>query len=114
MTGFTKIAVTVPTDIYAAIERLRQRLGKSRSAVVAQALESWSHSADASEAERRYIEGYLRTPENVDEVRAVAAQATAHWAAWDAAPPARAARPSRASQAAGKRATPSKRARSRR
>jgi metal-responsive CopG/Arc/MetJ family transcriptional regulator len=103
MTGFTKVAVTVPTDIYAAIERIRQRLGKSRSAVVAEALETWTHSADASEADRRYIEGYLRTPENVDEIRAVAAQATAHWEPWGAAPPAQAARASR------KRASPAKR-----
>ena len=76
MSAYTKIAVTVPTATYTAMERLRRRLGKSRSAVVAYALESWMHSADSAEADRRYVEGYLRIPEAIDEIRAVAAQAT--------------------------------------
>jgi hypothetical protein len=32
-----------------------------------------------SEADRRYMEAYLRQPERVDDVRAIAAQATAQW-----------------------------------
>ena len=91
MTGFTKIAVTVPTGTYAIIERLRRRLGKSRSAVVALALEEWIRSTDLSDADRRYAEGYLRTPEAVDEIAAVAAQATSHWQTWSAGGPSRAA-----------------------
>ncbi|HEX7843802.1 MAG TPA: hypothetical protein VF469_40285 [Kofleriaceae bacterium] len=87
-TQFTKIAVTVPTETYAVVERLRRRLGKSRSAVVALALEDWVRSADGAEADRRYVEGYLRTPEAMDEIDAVAAQATAHWDAWAPGPPA--------------------------
>ena len=82
MTQFTKIAVTVPTETYAVVERLRRRLGKSRSAVVALALEEWIRSADLAESDRRYVEGYLRTPEAVDEIRSVAAQATSQWDAW--------------------------------
>jgi hypothetical protein len=63
MSGFTKIAVTVPTETYAVVERLRLRLGKSRSAAVALALAQWVRDADMAEADRRYIDGYLRTPE---------------------------------------------------
>ena len=94
---FTKIAVTVPTETYAVVERLRRQLGKSRSAVVALALEEWIRAIDVAEADRRYVDGYLRTPETpeaVDEVRAVAAQATASWGSWSPGEPLRAAEPS--------------------
>jgi Ribbon-helix-helix protein, copG family len=87
---FTKIAVTVPTETYAVVERLRRRLGKSRSAVVALALEEWVRGVDLAEADRRYVEGYLRTPEAVDEIGAVAAQATSYWGSWSPGPPLRA------------------------
>lgn len=93
MSSFTKIAVTVPTETYAVVERLRRRLGKSRSAVVALALEDWVRSADVAEADRRYVEGYLRTPEAMDEINAVAAQATSHWNTWSPGEPSRAAEP---------------------
>ena len=83
MSTCTKIAVTVPTSTYDAVERVRRRLGKSRSAAVAIALHEWLRGLEASEADRRYIEAYLRQPERVDEVRAIAAQATAHWAPWE-------------------------------
>lgn len=86
---FTKIAVTVPTETYAVVERLRRRLGKSRSAVVALALEEWVRSIDLAEADRRYVEGYLRTPEAVDEIGAVAAQATSYWGSWSPGEPVR-------------------------
>jgi hypothetical protein len=86
---FTKIAITVPTEIYAVVERLRRRLGKSRSAVVALALEEWIRGVDLAEADRRYVEGYLRTPEAVDEIAAVAAQATSSWGSWSPGEPLR-------------------------
>ncbi|HEX3759973.1 MAG TPA: hypothetical protein VHW23_14760 [Kofleriaceae bacterium] len=119
---FTKIAVTVPTETYAVVERLRRQLGKSRSAVVALALEEWIRSIDLAEADRRYVEGYLRTPEAVDEIGAVAAQATSHWYRWspgeplraaDSSPPPAARRAERARRAAppSKRSKPSKRSR---
>lgn len=90
MSRCTKIAVTVPTATYEAVERVRRRLGKSRSATVALALHEWLRRLEVSDADRRYIEAYLRQPERVDEVRAIAAQATAHWEPWtEAAPRAR-------------------------
>jgi hypothetical protein len=93
MSGFTKIAVTVPTETYTVVERLRLRLGKSRSAAVALALAQWVRDADLAEADRRYIDGYLRIPEAVDEIRAVAAQATSHWGTWSPGTPSHAAEP---------------------
>src|SRR3954462_9747810 len=105
---FTKIAGTGPTETYAVVERLRRRLGKSRSAVVALALEEWIRALDLAEADRRYVEGYLRTPEAVDPIEAVAAQAPSHWSSWSpgeriqfsASPPGRPARRSAAAPGA--------------
>jgi len=106
MTEFTKIAVTVPTAIYTVIERLRRRLGKSRSAVVALALEDWVRKTDFADADRRYIEGYLRVPEAVHEIAAVAEQATSHWDTWLPGAPSIAAEPSRAADARSAHAAP--------
>lgn len=82
MSAYTKMAVTVPTATYEAVERVRRRLGKSRSAAVALALQEWLRGPEVSDADRQYIEAYLRQPERIDEVRAIAAQATAHWEPW--------------------------------
>lgn len=110
MSGFTKIAVTVPTETYLVVERLRLRLGKSRSAAVALALAQWVRDADLAAADRRYIDGYLRIPEAVDEIRAVAAQATSHWDTWSAGAPSRAAEPTPEARAEGRDRRPRSRA----
>jgi predicted DNA-binding protein len=112
---FTKIAITVPTEIYAVVEQLRRRLGKTRSSVVAQALEAWVRSADLAEADRRYVEGYRRTPEAMDEISAVAAQATSHWQTWVPGEPSRAAdsRPGKTGRRARTPPAPRPRARKR-
>jgi len=95
MAGYVKIAITVPTVTFAVVERVRRRLGKSRSAAVSLALEEWLRSIDLSDADRRYIEGYRRQPETPAEVAAWAAQGTAHWGAWEPGQPSRAAEPGR-------------------
>jgi hypothetical protein len=89
----------VPTETFAVVERLRLRLGKSRSAAVALALAQWVRDADLAEADRRYVDGYLRIPEAVDEIRAVAAQATSHWDTWAPGAPSHAAEPRPAARA---------------
>jgi hypothetical protein len=115
MSAYVKIAVTVPAETFAAVERVRRRMGKTRSAAVSLALEEWLRSVDLSDADRRYIEGYRRQPEAVDEIAAVAAQATASWtgwepevswAAWEPGQPSRAAEPRRPSRAAEPRRPP--------
>ena len=79
MSAYTKIAVTVPAATWEAVERVRRRLGKSRNAAVALALQEWLRGLEEGDADQRYIEEYLRQPECIEEVRAIAAQATAHW-----------------------------------
>src|SRR5439155_11314517 len=94
MSGYTKIAVTVPTETYEALERARGKLAKSRSEAVALALKDWLQGLAAGAASRRYVAGYLRTPERTSpaEVELVRV-ATADWADWQPGAPSRAAEP---------------------
>ncbi len=109
MSACVKIAITVPAETFAAVERVRRRMGKSRSAAVSLALEEWLRSVDLSDADQRYIEGYRRQPEDLDEIAALAAQSTsswgawepeASWAAWEPGQPSRATSPRRPAPAA--------------
>lgn len=108
MSTHVKIAISVPAATLAVVERVRRRLGKSRSAAVSLALEEWLRNVDMSDADRRYIEGYRRQPEALDEIEAVAAEATSHWGAWEPGQPSRAAEP-RATRA--RKAKPARRTR---
>jgi metal-responsive CopG/Arc/MetJ family transcriptional regulator len=102
---FKRIAITVPTPVFDALERARRELGKSRSAAVAAAIEEWIRGLDAGEEARRYVEGYLRYPETADEIavtEAIAVAATADWDPWPGTGASRAAEP-RAAWARGRR-----------
>jgi metal-responsive CopG/Arc/MetJ family transcriptional regulator len=93
MTAYKKIAVTVPAPTYQALERARAKLGTSRSEAVALAIQDWLRGLEASEARRRYAEGYLRLPETADRDAALAITkvAVADWPAWEPGPSSRAA-----------------------
>lgn len=93
MTAFKKVAVSVPADTYAALERARGKLGKSRSEVVALAIKDWLRGLEAGAARERYVAGYLRlpeTPEDLESTLRVAAAATADWSSWEPGPASRA------------------------
>lgn len=77
-----KVAVSIPAETLRAVERARRREGLSRSAVFAQAVESWLQGRTVGDADRRYMEGYLRKPERPDALAAVASAATASWEPW--------------------------------
>jgi len=85
MTAYKKIAVTLPAPTYQALERARAKLGTSRSAAVALAIENWLRRREASQARWRYTMGYLRLPETAvdrDAALAIAEVAAADWPAW--------------------------------
>ena len=65
----SKIAVTVPHDTLAAVEKRRRVLGVSRSAIVTAALEAWLADQAMTAEERTYLLAYLRQPETSAEVR---------------------------------------------
>lgn len=94
-----KIAVTVPRDTLAAVEKRRRALGVTRSAVVTAALEAWLADATMTAEEREYLLSYLRAPETIAELRdahAVAKAVVSTWAPWDSGAPVKRRRNQRA------------------
>ena len=66
----TKVAVSIPEELYRAVERARKRHRKSRSAVMQDALRHWlRHEAEIALV-REYENGYRRRPESRREVAA--------------------------------------------
>jgi hypothetical protein len=78
-----KIAVTVPRDTLAAVEKRRRVLGFTRSAVVTAALEAWLADQTTTAEERNYLLAYLRVPEAATELRDARAVATASITTWE-------------------------------
>jgi transcriptional regulator of met regulon len=78
-----RVTVSVPTDTLASVERTRRQLRKTRSAVVSEALAQWLSSRNVPDADRRYAEAYLRTPEGAGLAESVAAAAVAEWDRWE-------------------------------
>ena len=77
-----KVAISLPDETLGALERARKRRGLTRSAAVAKAIAVWLKDDEPSEADRRYVEAYLRHPESVVERGAIAAAAVSTWAKW--------------------------------
>ena len=70
-----KVAVSIPDDLYRAVERARKKLRKSRSAIMQDALRYWLRHQAGVALVREYEAGYRRRPETRREVRAAEAAA---------------------------------------
>lgn len=68
--GAVKIAVSVPPDLFRAVESERKKIRKTRSAAVQEALRDWLRSRSYAELVREYEAGYAAVPENADEIEA--------------------------------------------
>lgn len=75
MTKRRKVAVSVSAETLAAVERLRERTGESRSAVFERALHGLVAQAQGAERSRRYVSGYRRRPEGRAELAVALATA---------------------------------------
>jgi metal-responsive CopG/Arc/MetJ family transcriptional regulator len=71
----TKIAVSLPEDLYRAVERARKKSGRSRSGVMQDALRYWLERQEEAPLVREYEAGYRRKPEGKREVKAAKAAA---------------------------------------
>ena len=71
----TKVAVSIPSGLYQAVERVCKASGQSRSAVVQDALRHWLDSQTQAALVREYQAGYRRKPEGRREVKAAEAAA---------------------------------------
>jgi metal-responsive CopG/Arc/MetJ family transcriptional regulator len=71
----TRVAISIPGPLYQAVERARKATGKSRSAVIQDALRHWlDHQADAPLV-AEYQAGYRGWPEGPREIKAAEAAA---------------------------------------
>lgn len=70
-----KVAVSIPGTLYQAVERVRKASGKSRSAVIQDALRHWLDSQTQAALVREYEAGYRRRPEGRREIKAAEAAA---------------------------------------
>jgi len=84
MNNVAKVAVSLPVRTLRGLEAARRRLGRSRSAIVALAVDEWlTTHGEPSDDDRRYAEAYLRHPEPTADLAAVATAATALWEPWE-------------------------------
>lgn len=71
----TKVAVSIPAELFRAVEQVRRRRRQSRSAVVQDALRHWLRSHAEALLVREYEAGYRSRPETRREVKAATAAA---------------------------------------
>lgn len=83
MTTASKFAISLPAALAKSLEKVRTRKRLSRSAAIAEAVEQWLAGQQLGDADRRYVQGYLRSPERLDDTTATASGATAGWEPWE-------------------------------
>jgi metal-responsive CopG/Arc/MetJ family transcriptional regulator len=79
----TKVAVSIPDQLYRVLERVRRARGKSRSAAIQEALRYWLDHEAQRALVREYEAGYRRKPETRREIKAAEAAAVRLLAAED-------------------------------
>lgn len=70
-----KVTVSIPAELLTAAESSERAQGRTRSAIVQEALRAWLGEYEQSVLVREYAEGYRRMPENASEVKASEAAA---------------------------------------
>lgn len=81
--GATKVAISIPQELYRALERERKKNGRSRSSLVQEALRAWLKQQQEARDIRQYIEGYRRMPETRLEIEEAEAMAKDSWPEWE-------------------------------
>src|SRR5664279_4854361 len=98
MAAFKKLAVSLPSETFKALEKARARLKRTRSDTVTTAIDHWLKSIATAEMDRQLIESYRRVPfvESPDH-EAWLKLSLEGLGAWDPGPPSQAseARPKR-------------------
>lgn len=68
-THTVKVAVSLPSARFKALELIRHKLSISRSAVVDEALRFWFASKEKERLIERYEKGYLEKPEDASGIK---------------------------------------------
>ena len=71
-----KVALSFPSSLFHKVENLRRKEGRSRSAIVTEALSAWIERRKIKEEVKRYEKAYLDCPEPLEEVKAFESAAT--------------------------------------
>ena len=69
--SITKLTVTISSDNYREIEEKRKKQNLSRSAFVDRILRAYFEGKMKDELIKRYMEGYIKTPEDINKSNAV-------------------------------------------
>lgn len=77
MSNLIRVTITAPEDAIGQIDFKCATMQRSRSSLIAEALREWLDRHDFQAADRAYVDGYLRHPDAVDDIAAVAAGAIA-------------------------------------
>jgi metal-responsive CopG/Arc/MetJ family transcriptional regulator len=70
-----KVAVTIPADLFRAVEAARRDRAQTRGAALREALQQWLRAQKRTTVLRRYEAGYRRRPESRREIHAALASA---------------------------------------
>ncbi len=70
MSGTNKVAISLPGDMFDAIEQERKESGESRSELFRRAIEMLLHRRQEEEHIKQYIRGYKEMPETEEEIAA--------------------------------------------
>lgn len=65
-----KIAISLPEDLLAAVERECESSGESRSEIFRRAVEALLHDRREQEMAKRYAQAYRDMPEGQEEIKA--------------------------------------------
>ncbi len=76
MARSSKLAISLPRTLLAAVEKLRRETGESRSAFFQRAARHLLQDRERKARIDRYLEGYRKRPESHAEVSAAEAAAT--------------------------------------
>jgi len=85
MSRTAKVAVSLDAKLLERVERVRERTGESRSALVSRALRQLTGDEEHARRVREYVHAYRDTPETPAEVAAARASARRSLSAlpWD-------------------------------
>ncbi|MBU0571348.1 hypothetical protein KJ662_05460 [Patescibacteria group bacterium] len=66
-----KIAISLPGEDFAKIERMRKKMGLQRSAIIDKAIRWWLKSVEMKKKITQYEEGYRDNPESAEDIKAM-------------------------------------------
>ena len=78
-----KTAISLPAEIYHKAEKLRKKIGKSRSKMIADALLKMIKEIENRERDEREIAAYKKHPETPEEIATAMAATEEAWKQYD-------------------------------